>query len=62
MARANQTQEDGPLSEDKITQRYQATLARVLSTPPDHKTKAKSRASPKKRGKAGEKSRCVESV
>ena len=37
--------------EAETARRYKVTLARVLATPPDHKTKAKPGASPKKRGR-----------
>jgi hypothetical protein len=37
--------------DDEVTRRYEATLKRVLATPPDHKTTLKPGASPKKRGR-----------
>ena len=40
---------DEPFSEQEAARRYQATLARILATPPDHKTKPN--ANPKKRGR-----------
>jgi hypothetical protein len=39
------------LDEAEAERRYKATLARILATPPDHKTKSKPGASPKKRGR-----------
>lgn len=43
--------DDERFSEEEVASRYRATLASVLATPPDHKTDARSGASPKKRGR-----------
>jgi hypothetical protein len=42
-------QADEQFSEQEAVRRYRTTLANVLATPPDHKTKPG--ASPKKRGR-----------
>ena len=44
-------QTEAPLTESEIEKRERETLKRLLATPPDHRTKAKPGASPKKRGR-----------
>lgn len=42
-------------SDAEAARLYRETLAKVLAAPPDHKTKAKPGASPKKRGRPARK-------
>jgi len=42
---------DDQYSDEEAACRYQATLRKVIATPPDHRAKPKPGASPKKRGR-----------
>jgi len=45
------TAKDEQFSEQESERRYQATLEKVLASPPHHKAKLKPGTSPKKRGR-----------